>query len=149
MQVFAIGPGTTRTAMSEHSVTSEKGRRWIPWLGLIFTEKLEVSMERPGQLAVDLDSRRADALSGRYVTVFDDLDALVLGAAEIEREGLYSLCVRKVTGARTPAALTALLSTGERCREEGSALHGHLAGMSLMSPEAGFRELLCQLSVIS
>jgi hypothetical protein len=100
--------------MSEHSLTSEEGRRWIPWFGRIFTEKLDVPMERPVQLVVDLASGRADALSGRYVTVFDDLDALLLRAPEIEREGLYSLRVRKFEVDRMPPALTALLSTGER-----------------------------------
>lgn len=116
VRVFAIGPGTTRTAMSEHSLTSEEGRRWIPWFGRIFTEKLDVPMERPVRLVVDLASGRADALSGRYVTVFDDLDALLLRATEIEREGLYSLRVRKFDSVGMPAAMAALLSTGERGR---------------------------------
>jgi NAD(P)-dependent dehydrogenase (short-subunit alcohol dehydrogenase family) len=114
VHVFAIGPGTTRTAMSEHSLTSEEGRRWIPWFGRIFTEKLDVAMERPVRLIVELASGRGDALSGRYVTVFDDLDALLLRAAEIEREGLYSLRIRKFSDDGMPAALAALLSTGER-----------------------------------
>jgi len=114
VHVFAIGPGTTRTAMSEHSLTSDEGRRWIPWFGRIFKEKLDVPMERPVRLVVDLASGRADALSGLYVTVFDDLDALLLRAAEIEREGLYSLRVRKLDGDRMPVALATLLSTGEQ-----------------------------------
>lgn len=113
VHVFAIGPGTTRTAMSEHSLTSEEGRRWIPWFGRIFTEKLDVPIERPARLVVDLASGRADALSGRYLTVFDDLDVLLLRAAEIERDGLYSLRVRKFDGDGMPAAVAALLSTGE------------------------------------
>jgi len=112
--VFAIGPGTTHTAMSEHSLTSEEGRRWIPWFGRIFSEKLDVPMDRPVRLVVDLASGRADALSGRLLTVFDDLDALLLRAAEIEREGLYSLRVRKFDGDGMPAALAEVLSTGER-----------------------------------
>lgn len=111
VHVFAIGPGTTRTAMSEHSLTSEEGRRWIPWFAEIFTKKLDVPMERPVRLVVDLASGRADALSGRYVTVFDDLDELLLRAAEIEREGLYALRVRKVDGDGMPAALAVLLGT--------------------------------------
>lgn len=113
VHVFAIAPGTTRTAMSEYSLTSEEGRRWIPWFGRIFTEKLDIPMERPVQLVVDLASGRADVLSGRLVTVFDDLDALRLRAPEIEREGLYSLRVRKFDGDGMPAALSALLHTGE------------------------------------
>ena len=112
VHVFAIGPGTTRTAMSEHSLTSEEGRRWIPWFGEIFTRKLDVPMERPVRLVLDLASGRADALSGRYVTVFDDLDELLLRAAEIEREGLYALRVRRLDGDGMPAALAVLLGTG-------------------------------------
>jgi NAD(P)-dependent dehydrogenase (short-subunit alcohol dehydrogenase family) len=112
VQVFAIGPGTTRTAMSESSLTSEEGRRWIPWFAEIFTQKLDVPMERPVRLVVELASGRADALSGRYVTVFDDLDELLLRVAEIEREGLYSLRVRKLDGDGMPAALAVLLGTG-------------------------------------
>jgi len=111
--VFAISPGTTRTAMSEHSLTSEEGRRWIPWFGRIFTEKLDVPMKRPVQLIVDLASGRADALSGRLLTVFDDLDTLLSRATEIEREELYSLRVRRFDDGM-PAALAAVLSTGER-----------------------------------
>jgi NAD(P)-dependent dehydrogenase (short-subunit alcohol dehydrogenase family) len=116
VHVFAIGPGTTRTAMSEHSLTSTEGRQWIPWFGRIFTEKLDVPMERPVRLVVDLASGQADTLSGRYLTVFDDLAVLRSRTAEIEREGFYSLCVRKFDcdGTGTPAALAALLTTGER-----------------------------------
>ena len=114
VHIFAIAPGTTRTAMSEHSLTSEEGRRWIPWFGRIFTDKLDVPMERPVRLVVDLASGRADALSGRFVTVYDDLDALLLRAAEIEREGLYCLRVRKFDNDRMPAALATLLGTGEQ-----------------------------------
>jgi len=100
--------------MSEHSLTSEEGRRWIPWFGRILAEQLDVPMERPVRLIVDLASGRADALSGLYVTVFDDLDALLLRSAEIEREELYSLRVRKLESSGMPAALTALLSTGQQ-----------------------------------
>jgi NAD(P)-dependent dehydrogenase (short-subunit alcohol dehydrogenase family) len=112
--VFAIGPGTTRTAMSEHSLTSEEGRRWIPWFRRIFTEKLDVPMERPVQLVVDLASGCADVLSGRLLTVFDDLDALLPRATEVEREGLYSLRVQRFDGDGMPTQLAAVLSTGER-----------------------------------
>ena len=112
--VFAIAPGTTRTAMSEHSLTSEEGRRWIPWFGRIFKEKLDVPMDRPVELAVGLASGRADALSGRFLTVFDDLGAMLSRAPEIEREGLYSLRVGKLENDKMPAALAAVLSTGQQ-----------------------------------
>jgi NAD(P)-dependent dehydrogenase (short-subunit alcohol dehydrogenase family) len=114
VQVFAVGPGTTRTAMSEHSLTSKEGRRWIPWFANIFTEKLDVPMERPVRLVIDLASGRADALSGRLVTVFDDLDEMMARAAEIEREELYSLRVKRLDSGGMPAALAVLLNSGER-----------------------------------
>lgn len=113
VSVFAIGPGTTRTAMSEHSLTSEEGRQWIPWFGRIFAEKLDVPIERPVGLILDVASGRADSLSGRYLTVFDDLDALLSRTADIDREELYSLHVRKLDGDGMPSALSALLSTGQ------------------------------------
>lgn len=71
-------------------------------------------MSRPVQLIVDLASGRADALSGRFLTVFDDLDALLASADEIGRENLYSLRVSKLDAGGTPAALAAVMSAGER-----------------------------------
>jgi NAD(P)-dependent dehydrogenase (short-subunit alcohol dehydrogenase family) len=35
--VFPIGPGTVRTAMSEYSLNSPEGRRWLPWFKRIST----------------------------------------------------------------------------------------------------------------
>ena len=36
VKVFAIEPGTVRTAMAEYVLESEEGQRWLPWLGEIF-----------------------------------------------------------------------------------------------------------------
>jgi NAD(P)-dependent dehydrogenase (short-subunit alcohol dehydrogenase family) len=36
--VFAMGPGTVRTAMSEYSLNSPEGRTWLPWFRDIFDE---------------------------------------------------------------------------------------------------------------
>jgi hypothetical protein len=99
--------------MSEHSLTSEEGRRWIPWFGRIFTDKLDVPVERPVRLILELASGRVDALSGKFLTVFDDLDILLSRIAEIDREGLYSLRVQKFDD-KMPAVLDALLSTSQR-----------------------------------
>ncbi len=41
-----------------------------------------------------LASGKADALSGRYIDVDDDLDALLQQAQAIERDGLYTLRLR-------------------------------------------------------
>jgi hypothetical protein len=55
----------------------------------------DVSPERGAQLVVALASGRADALSGRYISVHDDLDALVERAASIVHEDLYTLRLRE------------------------------------------------------
>lgn len=114
VSLFAVGPGTTRTAMSEHSLYSEEGRRWIPWFGRIFEEKLDVPIERPARLVVELAFGRADALSGRFLTVFDDLDTLLQRLAEIEKSNLYSLRARKLDEGTMPSGLAAVLQGGEQ-----------------------------------
>jgi len=116
VKLFAVGPGTTRTALSEHSLYSEEGRQWIPWFGRIFEEKLDVPIERPAQLVVDFAQGRADALSGRFLTIFDDIDALLLQLQKIESENLYSLRTRKLDEKRTPSSLAAVLQEGEQGR---------------------------------
>lgn len=78
--VFALGPGTVRTALAEHSLTSPEGRKWLPWFRTIFDEGRDLPPERPAQLLMALASGRYDALSGCYLTVFDDLDAILARA---------------------------------------------------------------------
>ena len=60
--VFPMGPGTVRTAMSEHSLNSPEGRKWLPWFKRIFDEGLDLPPERPAELVVRLASGRYDAL---------------------------------------------------------------------------------------
>src|SRR5207244_13226455 len=47
VSVFALSPATVRTAMSEHSLNSPQGRKWIPWFRLVFDEGLLVPPELP------------------------------------------------------------------------------------------------------
>lgn len=96
VSVFAMGPGTVRTDMSEQSLNSPEGRRWLPWFRAIFDEGRDLPAERPAALLVALASGKADALSGRFLVPGDDLDRLVAQAGEIAREKLYSLEVRRL-----------------------------------------------------
>ena len=36
IMVFAIEPGTVRTAMAEYALKSDEGKRWLPWFSEIF-----------------------------------------------------------------------------------------------------------------
>jgi hypothetical protein len=54
-----------------------------------------VPPELPAQMLVSLASGQADVLSGRYLTVHDDLAALLERAPEIQRNDLYMLRLRE------------------------------------------------------
>ncbi len=73
--VFVISPGPVRTAMSESMLNSEEGKKWLPWF-----EKLFETQSLPAELAADLCVKLADGkydrLTGRFLSVREDLDAL-------------------------------------------------------------------------
>ena len=96
VRVFAISPGTVRTAMTEHVLESEAGKKWLPWFRKLFDKGRDVPAEKAAQLVVQLASGRADALSGRFLGVADDLAKLLEQLEEVQRAGLYTLRVRKL-----------------------------------------------------
>jgi len=104
LSAFAIGPGTVRTAMSERSLTSPEGRRWLPWFRRMFDDGLDVAVEVPAVLVTALASGRYDALSGRFLTVADDLEALLRETAAIDRQQLYALRVNRLPTAGSARA---------------------------------------------
>jgi len=108
LSVFAVGPGTVRTAMSEHSLTTEDGHRWLPWFRRIFDEGFDVTADAPAALVTALASGRYDALSGRFVTVADDLDRLLAEADRLDREDLYALRVNRLPGRAANPALRSI-----------------------------------------
>jgi NAD(P)-dependent dehydrogenase (short-subunit alcohol dehydrogenase family) len=96
VSVFAIDPGTVRTAMTEHVLESEAGKKWLPWFRKLFDQGRDVPAEKAAQLVVQLASGRADALSGRFLGVADDLAKLLGRLEEVKRGGLYALRVGKL-----------------------------------------------------
>lgn len=94
--VFAISPGTVRTAMSEYSLHSAEGKKWLPWFRKIFEDGRNVPADRAARLILDLASGKANQLSGRYLSIADDLDALLKRATQIEKENLYLLRLPKL-----------------------------------------------------
>lgn len=116
--VFAISPGTVRTAMSSHSLNSPEGQKWLPWFRRIFDEKIDVPAERPARLVFELASGRADALSGRYLSIYDDLDALLRNATAIEEKDLYSLKLEKLPSASASAPTGSILWEARHAAEK-------------------------------
>ena len=92
VSVFAVTPGFVRTRLVEDVAQSEDGRRWLPELA----ERQDgLEPERAGHLVVELATGRADALSGRFLHVLDDLDDLIARADKIVRDVAYALRFRR------------------------------------------------------
>jgi NAD(P)-dependent dehydrogenase (short-subunit alcohol dehydrogenase family) len=82
VSVFAISPGLVRTSLLDDLANSEAGRRWLPE----FQERPAEDYVTPadaGRLVAELASGTADALSGRFIHVSDDLATLVARAQDI------------------------------------------------------------------
>ena len=94
--VFAIDPGTVRTAMTGQVLESEAGKKWLPWFPKLFDRGRDVPAEKAAQLVVQLAAGGADALSGRFLSLSDDLAKLQEALEEVKRDSLYTLRVRKL-----------------------------------------------------
>jgi NAD(P)-dependent dehydrogenase (short-subunit alcohol dehydrogenase family) len=114
VRMFAVGPGTVRTAMSEYALNSPEGQKWLPWFRRIFDEGLDVPVERPARLVLELASGRADSLTGRFLSVSDDPDALLRNVKKIEENHLFSLRVRTMDGGGVSSAIASIRAEAER-----------------------------------
>jgi NAD(P)-dependent dehydrogenase (short-subunit alcohol dehydrogenase family) len=98
VRAFAMHPGTVRTPMTNYIVESDEiGQRapWVQqWFQQLYRDGADTPIERSVALLMLLASGKADALSGLFVDVDDDLDALVQQAEAIQRDELYTLRLR-------------------------------------------------------
>jgi NAD(P)-dependent dehydrogenase (short-subunit alcohol dehydrogenase family) len=92
--VFAIEPGTVRTEMTRQLLESDAGRRWLPWYREIFDTGRDATPDEGARLVLRLATGVADALSGRFISRADDLDALVRDAEAIVRDERLVLRLR-------------------------------------------------------
>lgn len=93
--VFAISPGTVRTSMTEYLLQTDEFRQWAPWVYKLFQEGQDDSPTLAEKLVVYIASGRADNLSGRFISVYDDITQLVERSDEIKQDDLYTLRLRK------------------------------------------------------
>lgn len=105
---FSLEPGTVRTAMTEYSLNSEEGRKWLPWFKKIFEQKIDVPAERPARLVLELASGRMDALSGKFLSIYEDLDLMLKSLDEIEEKNLHSLKLERLSGPKANLGLNEL-----------------------------------------
>jgi NAD(P)-dependent dehydrogenase (short-subunit alcohol dehydrogenase family) len=103
ISVFSIQPGFTRTALTEAAAASPAVEKW---LGGSFRKALAARRdgppERAANLVLFLASGKADALSGCFINVLDDVAEMVRRAKEIQREELYTLRLRTWRAAPQP-----------------------------------------------
>lgn len=87
VSVFAIDPGFVFTGIAEQTLNSPAAQRWLPGMVARIRERRDAP-DRDADLArcvkrcLDLASGRYDALSGRYMELDDDLDAMRQQALE-------------------------------------------------------------------
>ena len=94
--VFTIDPGSVRTDMTEYLITSEEGRKYVPWYRKMILEGGDVPAELSARLVTVLASGKADALNGRFIRVSDDFDHLVAHADQIQQGDLHVLRLRQL-----------------------------------------------------
>jgi uncharacterized protein YndB with AHSA1/START domain len=100
--------------MSEYSLGSLEGQKWLPWFRQIFDEGLDVPAERPARFVLELASGRADGLSGRVLSVSDDLDILLKSQKQIQEKNLFSLRIRTFDAGEASSAFASIRAEAER-----------------------------------
>ena len=98
VSVFALGPGTVRSAMSLSLERSAAGRRW---LGDVIGALRFIPAEVPAAAVVLLASGQADELSGRWLDAADDIRAIAVRAADVRARDLFQLRRAKLSTGET------------------------------------------------
>ena len=98
--VFVIHPGIatiglTELAMAIDAPLESPAGRAAAWIRQEVAAGHAVPPERSAELVMWLASGCADALSGRYLSISDDLASLIKHAEEIQRHDLYTLRLRE------------------------------------------------------
>jgi NAD(P)-dependent dehydrogenase (short-subunit alcohol dehydrogenase family) len=81
VSIFAIDPGFVFTGIAEETMNSPDAQRWLPGMVARLRDQKDsplrdADLSRCAQRCVDLASGRYDALSGRYMELPDDIDAM-------------------------------------------------------------------------
>jgi len=92
ISVFAIRPGAVRTSIT-NILSTPAGKRYLAHIAELFEDgsELLVPPERAAELVLRLCSQQAAVLSGRMISVLDDLDQLIREAKRVKEEQLYVL----------------------------------------------------------
>jgi NAD(P)-dependent dehydrogenase (short-subunit alcohol dehydrogenase family) len=97
---FAVHPGIVMTGLTDQALKMEAApesaaARAAAWIRQEVSEGHAVSAQEAAQMIVTLATGAADRLSGRYLTVHDDLATLIAQADEIQSQDSYTLKLRE------------------------------------------------------
>ena len=101
ISVFSFHPGLQRIGLTEAALAAgdppgSPAGRVAAWLQAELDEGRGAEPERAVGLVVQLASGRGDSLSGRHLSVHDDLDILLERADEVRRDDLCTLRLREL-----------------------------------------------------
>jgi NAD(P)-dependent dehydrogenase (short-subunit alcohol dehydrogenase family) len=96
IKIFSVNPGLLRHGMTEALLAAEVPPEspvgiMAEWFRRELESGQEVPLEKGAELVALLATGRADALTGRYLSVYDDVEALVGRAASIKSGDLQTL----------------------------------------------------------
>ena len=95
ISVFSINPSFVRTTMTEGLAKLPGDEKWLEgWARKSLAAGEDVPPERAANLVVLLASGKADALSGCYISVHDDVAEMLRRAEEIQQNALHTLGLR-------------------------------------------------------
>jgi len=94
LTVFAVHPGRVPTAASIRFMGTEAGQQWAEIAGPTL-KAMETTPEHCAELCAFLASGMADGLSGRFLSVFDNVRELAARAEEVQRDDSYALRLKK------------------------------------------------------
>ena len=99
VSVFSVDPGLLPIGLGEAALKTSAGR-WTPegrvqrWIRDQLAAGRGADPDEAARLIIALASGRADRLSGRHLSVTDNLDALLPRIDQIERDDLHTLRLR-------------------------------------------------------
>lgn len=82
VRVFSISPGMVRTDMNRLLAGHPRSAEWFPWVAETLGKGKDFPPEASVRLVLRLAGGEADALSGRHISVAEDLDGLLARARE-------------------------------------------------------------------
>ncbi len=69
IKVFAIEPGTVRTALAEQTLESPDTQKWMPWFQDLFTQGRDIPVEQAAEFIFQLAAGMADKNNGQFCLV--------------------------------------------------------------------------------